>query len=65
MTFSVLTRLRQKRKTANIDQGICKVFCNLVELSPSCGEEHEAWHVEWIQAAVTRGEYLKEKEGKR
>ena len=34
------------------DPNICGVFCARVSLQPSCVEEHEAWHVLWIQAEI-------------
>ncbi len=39
------------------DPSICGVFCAPFNLQPSCVEEHEAWHVEWIQAELTYEEF--------
>lgn len=41
-----------------LDPGICAVWCSKRTRAFTCLEEHEAWHASWIQAAVTRDEYM-------
>ena len=42
----------------DLDLETCRIFCFRMNLIPSCEEEHEAWHAYWIEAAVSREEYL-------
>lgn len=40
------------------DINICPYFCKNSNRIFSCEEEHEAWHVLFIQAEVTFKEYI-------
>ena len=43
---------------AVFDQGICARWCSRMVRLPTCLEEHEVWHVLWLQAGGTHEEYL-------
>lgn len=45
-----------------LDSDICACWCSRMKCFPASLEEHEAWHVAWIQMAVSRLEYLKLRE---